>query len=170
MHAGLFLWLVASGSAGTAPAFASRHTGHPLHTTMTEVQWDATDGRVTIILRLFTEDLATAVGRFSGRPIPGGPEALVPDSLALAYLRATISLVDRGGSSVRLAWAGARRQGDVSFITLRGTMPAGLSGGRLSNAVHCELFPDQVNIVKARSGDRNDSFLFVGGDGPRTLR
>ncbi|MGH7702102.1 MAG: DUF6702 family protein, partial [Gemmatimonadales bacterium] len=142
---------------------------HPLHTTLTELNYDAPSGRVTITLRLFTEDFANAVGRQAHRPIPGGPDAVIPDSLALAYLRSALGLADRRGTLVALIWAGSRRQGDVSFITLTGTLSAGLSGSRVWNAVNCEVFEDQVNIVRARYGHRDESFLFTRGDPLKAL-
>lgn len=142
---------------------------HPLHTTLTEMTWDPTSGSVTITLRLFTEDFATAVGRHAHHPIPGGPDAAIPDSLALAYLRTALVLADRAGKPVPLRWVGSRQQGDVSFITLDGISPTGLAGSRVWSAVNCEVFEDQVNIVKLRYGNREESILFTRGDPPKVL-
>lgn len=154
--------VVLASAAGPHAAPPAR--AHPLHTTFTELGWDATTHRITITVRLFTEDFAAAVGRQAHRALAGGPDATIPDSLAFEYIGAALVLSDRSGGPVPLIWRGAHRVGDVSFLSLQAMLPGGLSGLWIGNAIHCELFEDQVNIVKADYGDRSESLLFVRGD------
>ena len=142
---------------------------HPLHTTLTELAVEGGSGTVIITVRLFTEDFANAVGHQAGMTISGGPAAVVPDSLALGYLRARLLLSDRAGRPITLSWGGSRHQADVSFVTLTATASDGLAGVRLVNTVHCEIFPDQVNIVKAIYDGRTETMLFTRGDSPKRL-
>jgi hypothetical protein len=140
---------------------------HPLHTTFTEVAWQA-PGTVTVTVRLFTEDFASAISRRTGH-VMAGRDAVIPDSLALDYLRAHLILISRVGRPVSFRWSGQRHTADVSFLTLSADLPPGLSGATFANAIHCELFDDQVNIVKATYAGRSESLLFTRGDSPKTL-
>ncbi|MEP6572043.1 MAG: DUF6702 family protein [Gemmatimonadota bacterium] len=140
---------------------------HPLHTTFTELTAQSS-GIVTITVRLFTEDLAVAISKRSGRTF-AGRDAIIPDSLALDYLRAHFALGAHGGHPAQLRWSGQRRTADVSFLTLSADLPAGLAGATLADSIHCELFDDQVNIVKATYAGRSESMLFTRGDPPKTL-
>jgi hypothetical protein len=151
--------------ASTAsPHAAPLARAHPLHTTFTELNWDGSTHRITITIRLFTEDFAAAVGRRAHRAMAGGPDATIPDSLSFEYVGAALVLSDRSGRPVPLIWRGAHRVGDVSFLSLQATLAGGPSGLRIVNSIHCELFEDQVNIVKADYGNRSESLLFVRGD------
>jgi hypothetical protein len=52
---------------------------------------------------------------------------------------------------------------------LRTTLPPGLAGARVRQAMHMELFDDQVNVVRAEYGGKQTSLLFTPGDPARVL-
>lgn len=70
---------------------------------------------------------------------------------------------------MRLAWAGAERTGDVILLRLRGEVPGGLAGARVTSLLLCERFEDQVNIVRAVYGGRSATLLFTRGEGAKAL-
>jgi hypothetical protein len=51
-----------------------------------------------------------------------------------------------------------------------GRCPRRLAGTHLRNAIHTEVFSDQVNIVQARFAGRSASLLFTRGDGEKTVQ
>ena len=134
---------------------------HPMHTTVTEVVQEDASGRVSIQVRVYVDDLQTAV------PLPAGTAAA--DSATARYLRATFALADHEGRPVRLAWAGAERTGDVILLRLRGEVPGGLAGARVMSLVLCERFEDQVNVVRAEYAARTTTLLFTRGETAKVL-
>jgi hypothetical protein len=124
------------------------------------VQEDAR-GATTVRIRVFSDDLESAL-----RPPPGTTST---DSAMARYLRGTFALADRSGRPVRLAWAGAGRTGDVILLQLRGEVPGGLRGARVTSLVLCERYPDPVNIVRASYAGRTTTLLFTRGEAAKSL-
>jgi hypothetical protein len=129
---------------------------HPMHTAVTEVAQEDAAGRTTIQVRVYADDFQAAVESAAGRSLP--------DSAMARYLRATFALADRTGRPVRLAWVGAERTGDVVLLRLRGEVPGGLAGARVTSLVLCERFEDQVNVVRAAYAGRTTTLLFTRGE------
>jgi hypothetical protein len=131
-------------------------TAHPMHTSVTELDHDPATRRLTVVVRVFADDFTAATGGAS-------------DSLAAGYLRPRLELIDRTGRPIALHWERLEHAGDALLLHLRGTAPAGLTGARLRQAVLCERFSDQVNVVRIREGRRVASLLFVPGDEAKEL-
>ena len=137
---------------------------HPLHTTFTELVQESGGPTVTVTVRAFSDDLHHAVH---------GVEAstqLPEDSLLSHYVQAHLILRSPAGAVFPLRWMGRRETGDLTWITLEAPVSPGLSGARLLNTMHLELFRDQVNIVQVRFAGRSESMLFTGGDGEKAIR
>jgi hypothetical protein len=150
---GLWMTLLAAALAGAR--------AHPMHTAVGELTQVDPQGRVTVQIRVFTDDLEAAV--------PAAPEPAGADSSLARYLRGSFALSDRSGRPVRLAWAGAERSGDVILLRLRGEVAGGLVGARVTSLVLCDRFPDQVNIVRARYAGRTTTLLFTRGETAKSL-
>jgi uncharacterized protein DUF6702 len=133
---------------------------HPMHTTVTEVVQEEAGGRVSIQVRVYVDDLRAAIS------LAASTEA---DSAMARYLRATFALADRTGRPLRLAWGGAERRGDVILLRLRGQVPGGLAGARVTSLVLCERFEDQVNVVRAEYAGRTTTLLFTRGETAKVL-
>lgn len=131
---------------------------HPLHTTHTDLT--ESDGKVTVQVRAFTDDLRSAVTKREGS---------VSDSALAHYLRGTITLSDSAGRAVPLVYSGEEIQGDITILHLGAVSLSSLANTRVSQLMHMELFTDQVNVVQASYGGRKVSFLFVPGDSPKRL-
>jgi uncharacterized protein DUF6702 len=131
---------------------------HPLHTTHTDLV--EADGLVTVQVRAFTDDLTTAVRQRLGA---------TDDSALARYVRGTVTLFDPDGRTVILAWAGKEVQGDITLLHFRAAGLTRLAGARIRQAMHMELFSDQVNVVQAKYGGQAQSLLFTPSDGPKRL-
>jgi hypothetical protein len=136
-------------------------SAHPMHTAVTEVVQDDARGTARVQVRVFADDFQAAVR------LP--PDRSAADSVMARYLRGTFALADRTGRPVRLAWAGAERTGDVILLRLRGQVPGGLAGARVTSLLLCEQFGDQVNIVRAVYGGRSATLLFTRGEAAKAL-
>ena len=129
---------------------------HPLHTTLTQIELRGADGSVQLTVRAFSDDLRAALG------------GDVSDSAASRYVRSTVTLVDRTGRAVPLAWCGLRRWDGVLWLCLRGPAPA--AGGLLLRVgLLFDLYADQINIVQTRRDGRRGALLFTRGDPPRPV-
>jgi uncharacterized protein DUF6702 len=134
---------------------------HPMHTAVAELAQEDASGTTSVRIKVFADDFQSAV------TLP--PDPIESDSATARYLRGVFALSDRTGRPVRLAWAGAERAGDVILLRLRGTVPGGLAGARVTSLVLCERFEDEVNVVRAAYGGRTETLLFTRGEWSKAL-
>jgi hypothetical protein len=138
---------------------------HPLHTTLTELSYDASARVLTATLRVFADDFSAAV--VGARA--GGPVVIPPDSAMLRYVTGRFSVTGRGSGRVVMRWCGVRKEGVVLFLCLRGAAPGSFAGLTMTNGLLTEVFPDQVNIVQASIDGRRRTLLFTPRDGAKPL-
>lgn len=151
----LLAWLaVLTGTLSSSGA-------HPMHTAVAELAQQDASGTTTVQIKVFADDFQAAVR------LPADPAGA--DSAMARYLRGVFALADRTGRPVRLAWAGAERAGDVIILRLRGAVPGGLAGARVTSLVLCERFEDEVNVVRAAYGGRTETLLFTPGEWSKAL-
>ena len=158
----------------TAMLFAVRFAGepttasaHPLHTTLTEVHVDPTTNTVRVMVRVFADDFGTALARHMRVTSP--PVGRAWDDAAISYLGSALAIADRTNKPIVLHSCGTRRSADLLWICLEGTTAEIATEIRGRNALLCELFDDQVNIVQFTSGTEKHSVLFTRGDGLKRL-
>ncbi len=132
---------------------------HPLHTTHTDIV-ELAPGEAGITIRAFTDDLHRAVGRQA---------AAVTDSTLARYVRGTVEVRSAAGMPAQLRWQGTGTDGDATLLRLTVTVPGGLRGMQLRQAMQAELFTDQVNVVQVRYDGRRVSLLFTPGDAVRPV-
>lgn len=133
---------------------------HPMHTSVAELH-DSSGGTVSIRIRVFEDDFKAALGSRA--------EGQVPDSAMSRYVRARFSLTDRTGRPFSIEWKASERAGAVLMLQLRAKVSGGLAGASVTNALLCDRFDDQVNIVRASYGGRTATLLFTPGDGAKGL-
>ena len=140
---------------------------HPLHTTITTITYDAASHQATVTVRVFANDLDTAIARRAhGRVLAS---ILASDASRFAYLASVFTAVGPDGRELPVQWCGSRVTGDLLWACLRLMAPRGLSGARIRNQALTELFDDQVNVVMADYDGRRESLLFTKGDAAKPL-
>jgi hypothetical protein len=132
-----------------------------MHTAVTEIAYQATSATASIRIRLFLDDLTTAIGV--------APGTAAGDSAVARYVRAGLSLTDRSGRRLPLRWEGSERMGDVMLLRLGAAAPVGLAGGSVGSTLLSERFEDQVNIVRITWTGRTRTLLFTRGEGTKRL-
>jgi hypothetical protein len=132
---------------------------HPLHTSVTEISYDAGTGTAMIRIRVFADDLGAALTSHGG----------LVDSVMSGYVRGAFTISDRSGRSLPIRWIGAETSGDVVLLYLAVRAPDGLAQARLRNALLSERFADQVNIVRVLRGGRAITLLFTRGEPAKAL-
>jgi hypothetical protein len=138
---------------------------HPLHTTLTTVDWRADRRQLQVAVRVFSQDLGLAVTRSRNAALRNDA---VPDSTACRYALGMLTIRDAAGRPLGPAGCTAQRAADLTWIRLEipAPEPAGLS---VLSTFLFELFPDQINIVQATLPGRTRTILFTRGDGPKPL-
>lgn len=147
-------------------AAAGPVVAHPIHSTLTEIVYEDAGHAVRVSIRVFADDFGAAVARHAGPGAAGGPAG---DDAVQRYVAARLTVADRSGRPIPLRWCGQRRQGNLMWLCLSGTSPAGLAGGRVRNRLLVDAFDDQVNIVQTRAAGRRQTILFSGGDAWKAL-
>ena len=147
----------AAMSATPAAAFHM----HPLHTTLSEVTIDRTRGTVRVVVRVFADDFGTALeamgrtGSWSER--------------AAAYVHRAISIADDAHQPIAMRDCGTRQQGDLLWLCSEATVGARTAHLSLRDQMLCDLFADQVNVVRVTDGIKTRSMLFTRGDPEKSL-
>ena len=144
--------LLLAASLATSPYVA---TAHPLHTTMAEVSIDRARSTVRIVVRVFADDLATAL-EAAGRS--GSWE-----TRAAAYVGRAVSIVDESRRPVAMRDCGTRRQGDLLWLCAEAAVRS-IRKLALRDQMLCELFADQINVVRVTEGGSTRSVLFTRGE------
>lgn len=144
--------------ASAAPPLTA---AHPMHTAVAEISYDTASRTASIQIRVFADDLDAAVAE---NRVPGGADAAI-----WRYLEGKFELTNQVGRTLPLRWIGAERAGDVLLLRLVVWVPGGLSGVRITSAVLCERFADQINIVRAAYGGHTSTLLFTRGDQAKPL-
>ena len=147
----------------------TRAEAHPLHSTITDLAIDAARGTVRATVRVFVDDLRAGVVRSArGRPVPtSGPGW---DAAVLAYATGTFALQDARGRALPLRACGMRQTADLVWLCLEAGVASDAGTLHVRNAMLCELYEDQVNVVQGTIGGARRSVLFVRGDRFKAFR
>ena len=155
---GFSSWLMLVGGPSTVGA-------HPLHTSLTRIAVGA-DGSLSVAVRVFADDFSSAVTRAT-RAIASADHR-VPDEAATDYLSRALVIEARGGP-IALQLVRQRRDGDVTWIELRGAWRGDLSNLTIRNQVLMDLHRDQVNIVQLARGKDSRTLLFSASERRRVI-
>ena len=148
-------------------AFARPAQAHPLHSTITELTEDRAGGVVRATIRVFADDFGTAVARSArGRALTTSPQW---DAAALAYVVSVFGFTDRNGRALPMRACGTRRTADLLWICVEATSAGGLAPLAVRNALLCDLFDDQVNVIQGAVAGVRRSILFTKGDRAKAL-
>jgi hypothetical protein len=139
---------------------------HPLHTSMTHLEV-MPNGSLSLRLRAFADDFSAAVARATGARV--GEDYTVPNEAVARYVANAVR-IRVGGRVVPLSLVRQRRDADVTWIEFSAAGVRTLAGALVENRLLMELHADQVNVLKVRGGDGDQTLLFSRGSEPRLLR
>ena len=138
---------------------------HPLHTSLTRIVI-AADGSVSVAVRVFADDFSAAVARSTR--VAAAADHRVADGAAADYLSRAL-VIEALGRPVALQLVRQRRDGDVTWIELRGAWRGDLSNATIRNQLLMDLHRDQVNIVQLSRGSDSRTLLFSAGKSDRVI-
>jgi hypothetical protein len=154
-------------AAATPNGAALSARPHPIHSTLTELVEDRGRGALRLTIRVFADDLGVALTRASAVAIPtAGPGW---EAAAARYATSVVEMRDARGRALVLRPCGIRRTTGVLWLCLETALNESTQGLQLRDAMLCELYDDQVNVVQGVIGGARRSMLFVRGNGYKTL-
>lgn len=143
---------------------APQQAAHPLHTTLTTVEWHAETAALQVAVRVFSQDLSDAIARQHGNPMTPPTS----DAAACRYARAALQVREASGRALVITRCEVAHSADVTWIHL--AAPAATPAGvRILNAFLFEVFSDQINVVQTNLQGRARTLLFTAGDQMKEL-
>lgn len=139
----------------------SSFTFHPFHTSLTQIQYNAKAQAFEISIRVFTDDLETALTRENG----GKPVRLTAqkqDRLVEKYIRKQFVVADAQRKAKPLTYIGYEPESEAHWIYFEiPDQPAdGFKDVVMKQAVLMDLFDDQVNLVNLQSSQQKKTVVF----------
>jgi hypothetical protein len=143
-------------------ASAPHASAHPIRSSFAEADYHPETKKLEVALRVFPDDLETALSAHAGRPISLARTAPPAFDLALlAYLRATF-LLRAADDSVPVLHLVGRETKDNDphlWIYFECQIPGDFTSVRLSHRVLRETFPEQLNAI--RLSQKGKPLLFL---------
>ncbi|MFN8059076.1 MAG: DUF6702 family protein [Vicinamibacterales bacterium] len=162
-------WTAAVACASTIGPSAPRALdAHAFHASYTLVERNAQTSGLELTLRIFADDLETALSAASGRRVKVDETPDV-DALILSYVRAAFEMRRPDGTAAALTWVGKEVRVDTVWIYVEAAGPPALEGCRVRNRVLFEQFADQVNLVQTKDGAIRHTLTFRKGDDFQTI-
>lgn len=135
----LCLWFSMSVAAGEL---------HPLHVSVTEINYDQKDKALEIMIRIFVDDLETTMRKRHALPELDilNPKEKTLDALMTEYLDETFS-VSLDGKKQSLNYLGNERDGEAFIFYVEVPKVRKWNRIAIANSVLTEIFEDQSNLV-----------------------
>jgi hypothetical protein len=162
--------IVSIGNANPHSAFRIGRNPHfhKFHVSVTQIEYNQKEQSAEITIRVFADDLESALSQHTKRAIKLDPATANKDKqvgeTVLAYLRRAFELKAKTGRPIKLNWVGMEWQADMFWLYVEGKLPTGLEGVQLRNKVFQELFEDQVNIVNSKIDGKQIGLMFDAKD------
>ena len=137
---------------------------HDFHTSLAEVQYNPAEQTLEVSLRVFTDDLESALSKDNGGKTIRVTDDAAADPFIRNYLSRHFAVVDAANRRKPVNLLGKEIMVDVAWIYFEVREVESLSGKRLQNAVLTELFDDQINMVNFVTPSGKRSFLFKPGE------
>lgn len=160
----VFLALLICGASASA---------HPIHTSTAEADYNRATQKLEVSLRVFADDFEAALSDLAGKKISleKTPRAEL-DAHARAYLIEHFTVKTRDGTlaSQRLIGRELKDAANELWLYLEIDLPAGADGTRIDYTVLRERFSNQLNSLRIRDGNRQQTLVFLPTQPEQTVR
>jgi hypothetical protein len=126
---------------------------HPLHVSVTEINYDEKDKALEIMMRVFVDDLETSMRKRLDVPDLdiANPKGTTLDAIMQAYLGETFT-VSLDGKKQQLHYLGNEREEDAFIFYIEVPKVRKWKTISVSNTVLTASFEDQSNLVHVTNG------------------
>jgi hypothetical protein len=142
---------------------------HDYHASITDVTYNPRTQSLEVAVKVFTDDLESALSRRTKRKVIYSKTGEVQKFLA-DYLQASLTFELVQGKPLKHTFIGAEEDADVIWAYVEvPVQAAALPQLYVRNAVLTELFSDQMNIVNINYKGKVNSTLFQKDDGVKKI-
>ena len=155
------LYQFPSWEAVKAPPLGAGGAVHAFHTSLTEIQYNTKEKSLEISIRMFTDDLETALTKANnGQKIILSGKADNSDAVLSKYIQQHFGIITPQKQKRPLNVLGKESEGDATWIYVEVPNSQDFKGNILYNSLMQELFNDQNNLVNLLYMGNKKTFLF----------
>lgn len=134
---------------------------HAFHTSLTEIQYNPKEKSLEVSIRMFTDDLETALTKFNnGQKIMVGGKNDNSDAVLSKYIQQHFAIISPQKQKKPLSFIGKELEGDATWIYVEIPNSQDFKGCFLYNNLMQEMFDDQTNLVNFLYLGNKKTFLF----------
>ena len=134
---------------------------HAFHTSLTEIQYNAKEKSLEISIRMFTDDLETALTKFNnGQKVMIGGKNDNSDVVLSKYIQQHFAIISPQKQKKPLSFIGKELEGDATWIYVEMPNSQDFKGYFLYNNLMQEMFDDQTNLVNFTYLGNKKTYLF----------
>lgn len=141
---------------GAIPLLALWISLHPIHVSVTEIEFDEKDHALEIMMRVFIDDLELSLRDQLNQPeldLLNPPQGITTDELANKYIKQHFKL-SLDGKEQKTNYLGHEREGDALIFYIEVKDVSKWKTISVRNAVIMATHEDQSNIVHVYVGER----------------
>lgn len=143
--------------------WAGAKPSHAFHTSLAQVTYDAKNKSFEIIIRLFIDDLESALQKETGNTSIKLDENDKNDPLLEKYVQKHFGMFNKNSKRVAQKYIGKEFDVDVMWIYLEIPFSESLNGSLLHNSILLDEYNDQVNMVNIIYQGKKNTLLFKQG-------
>ncbi|MBN2482464.1 MAG: hypothetical protein JXB19_12050 [Bacteroidales bacterium] len=144
--------------------FISLFISHPLHVTITSVDIDHTEGKISVSHKFFTDDFSLLFYHlYEKNIVPKDGDEFTESELNIIdrYVADAFLLKPDHDSTVRFEYAGKSQNEDSVWLYFKGEIPeSGCSSFLLTNCLMLDLYDDQTNLVIVAADGKEQGLNF----------
>lgn len=134
---------------------------HAFHTSLTEIQYNAKEHSLEITIRLFTDDLESALTKLNnGQKVMIGGKNDNSTAVLNKYIQQHFAIITPQKQKKALNILGKEIEGDATWVYVEVPESAIVKDHIIYNDLMQELFDDQTNLVNFFYAGNKKTFLF----------
>jgi len=144
---------------------------HPIHISVTEIEFDEKERELEIVMRIFADDLETSIRVERNEPeldLLHPAIGQTTDDLAKAYILKRLS-VSLDGKFQKLNYLGSELDGDALVFYIQVTQVKNWKSIGITNSVILETYDDQSNLVHVTIRGKTKSLRLIRNNPSGTL-
>ncbi|MDJ1480155.1 hypothetical protein QNI16_06645 [Cytophagaceae bacterium YF14B1] len=141
---------------------------HEFHSSLAEIHYNPTEKSLEVSLRVFSDDLGTALSKENKRTLKVEDNATI-DPFIKQYLLRHFVLTDTKNARKSINWVGKEITVDVTWLYFEVPVAEEPNGLKINNTLLFESFDDQVNIVNVIYKSQKKTYLFKSDQTTQTI-
>ncbi|MFD1142460.1 DUF6702 family protein [Larkinella insperata] len=133
---------------------------HPVHTSVTQMQYNAAEKTFEVSLRVFTDDLEEALTKENNNQRVRLNDKDANNPLVERYIRRHFGLANSSRQRKPFRYLGKEQEMEATWIYVEVPYSEPVEGSVLQQSLLTELFDDQVNLVNVSYLSQKKTVLF----------